>query len=410
MKQILQERLMKYVRIDTQADMASETCPSSIGQLELANLLVEELKSIGMSNVTLDDNGYVMATLPRNTEKEVPTLGFLAHLDTAEDFTGKNVKPQFVKNYDGGDIVLNTSPHQIMSRSDFPNLADYIGHDLITTDGTTLLGADNKAGIAEIMTAMAFLINNPDIKHGDVRIAFTPDEEIGRGPHKFDVKKFGATYAYTVDGGAEGELQFESFNAASAFITFNGNNVHPGTAKDVMAHSGKIAMEFHQLLPAEQAPEFTSGYEGFFHLIEMKSEVEKTDVFYIIRDFDKELFAQKKALVCKIVDELKKKYGEAAIELKMEDSYYNMAEKIKPVKEVIDVAEQAMQKLAITPVSRPIRGGTDGSQLSFMGLPTPNIFTGGENFHGKFEFASLDVMEKATMTIVEIIKLFEERA
>lgn len=410
MKQVLQARLTKYVRVDTQANLESDNCPSTKGQLELANKLVEELKSMGMSDITIDENGYVMATLPSNTEKEVPTIGFLAHLDTAEDFTGKNVKPQLVKNYDGGDIVLNTEPHVIMSSSDFPNLANYIGHDLMTTDGTTLLGADNKAGIAEIMTAMEFLINNPEIKHGNIRTAFTPDEEIGRGPHKFDVKKFDATYAYTVDGSSEGELQFESFNAASAFITFNGNNVHPGTAKDVMVHSGKIAMEFHRLLPAEQAPELTSGYEGFFHLISMKSEVEKTDVFYIIRDFDKEVFAQKKALICKIVDELQEKYGEAAIELKMEDSYYNMAEKIKPVKEVIEVAEQAMKNLDITPISSPIRGGTDGSQLSYMGLPTPNIFTGGENFHGKFEFASLDVMEKATMTIVEIAKLFEERA
>lgn len=410
MKQVLLDRLTTYVKVDTQADMTNQNCPSSPGQLTLAKMLVEELKSIGMSDVTVDENGYVMATLPSNTEKEVPTIGFLAHVDTATDFTGENVKPQVVDNYDGGDIVLNEALNVVLSPKEFPNLANYVGHRLLTTDGTTLLGADNKAGIAEIMTAMEFLINNPKIKHGDIRIAFTPDEEIGRGPHKFDVKKFDATYAYTVDGSSEGELQFESFNAASAFITFNGNNVHPGTAKGVMVHSGKIAMEFHSKLPCHQAPELTSGYEGFFHLINMKSEVEKTDVFYIIRDFDKELFTEKKVLVHKIVDELQEKYGEAAIELKMEDSYYNMAEKIKPAREVIEVAEQAMKNLGITPVSSPIRGGTDGSQLSYMGLPTPNIFTGGENFHGKFEFASLDVMEKATMTIVEIVKLFEEKA
>jgi tripeptide aminopeptidase len=410
MKQVLLDRLTTYVKVDTQADMTNQNCPSSPGQLTLANMLVEELKSIGMSDVTMDENGYIMATLPSNTEKEVPTIGFLAHVDTAPDFTGENVKPQVVDDYDGGDIVLNEALDVVLSPKEFPNLANYVGHRLVTTDGTTLLGADNKAGVAEIMTAMEFLINNPGIKHGNIRIAFTPDEEIGRGPHKFDVKKFDATYAYTVDGGPLGELQFESFNAASAFITFNGNNVHPGTAKDVMVHSGKIAMEFHSKLPIEQAPELTSGYEGFFHLISMKSEVEKTDVFYIIRDFDKELFAEKKALVHKIVDELQEKYGEAAIKLKMEDSYYNMAEKIKPVREVIEIAEQAMKNLDITPVSNPIRGGTDGSQLSYMGLPTPNIFTGGENVHGKFEFASLDVMEKATMTVVEIVKLFEEQA
>ena len=409
MKQALQERLIKYVKIDTQADMNNPNCPSSPGQTVLAHMLAGELKEIGMSDVTIDEFGYVMATLPSNTDKTVPTIGFLAHLDTATDMIGKDVNPQIWNDYDGGDIVLNEALNVLLSPKDFPNLKNYVGHDLITTDGTTLLGADNKAGIAEIMTAMEYLIHTPDIKHGKIRVAFTPDEEIGRGPHKFDVEKFDATYAYTMDGGPEGELQFESFNAASAFLTFNGNNVHPGTAKDVMVHSGKIAMEFHQMLPAEQAPELTAGYEGFYHFIEMKSQVEKTEMFYIIRDFDKELFRQKKELVEKIVAELQEKYGEHVIELKLEDSYYNMAEKIKPVREVIEVAEVAMKNLDIVPVSTPIRGGTDGSQLSYMGLPTPNIFVGGENFHGKFEFASVDVMEKATKTIVEIVKLFEER-
>ena len=406
MKQALQERLIRYAKVDTQANMVDTNCPSSPGQLVLARMLVDELKEIGMHDVTIDEFGYVMATLPSNTEEDVPTIGFLAHLDTATDMTGKDVNPQVWNNYDGSDLTLNESLNVVLSAKDFPNLTNYIGHDLITTDGTTLLGADNKAGIAEIITAMEFLINSPHIKHGKIRIAFTPDEEIGRGPHKFDVKKFGATYAYTVDGGPEGELQFESFNAASAFIRFNGNNVHPGTAKDVMVHSGKIAMEFHNMLPVEQAPELTSGYDGFFHLIEMTSVVEKTDVFYIIRDFDRDLFEQKKALVEKNVTKLQNKYGKHAIELKLEDSYFNMAEKIKPVKEVIELAELAMEKLDIVPISSPIRGGTDGSQLSYMGLPTPNIFVGGENFHGKFEFASVDVMQKAALTIIEIIKLF----
>ena len=409
MKQALQERLIKYAKIDTQADMSNQNCPSSPGQTVLAHMLAGELKGIGVADVTIDEFGYVMATLPSNTDKTVPTIGFLAHLDTATDMTGKDVKPQIWNHYDGDDIVLNKELNVVLSPKDFPNLKNYIGHDLITTDGTTLLGADNKAGIAEIITAMEYLINNPDIKHGKIRIAFTPDEEIGRGPHKFNVKKFDATYAYTVDGGPEGELQFESFNAASAFITFNGNNVHPGTAKNVMVHSGKIAMEFHQMLPAELAPELTDGYDGFFHLVELTSVVEKTDAYYIIRDFDKALFEEKKALIKKIVAKLKEKYGENAIELKLEDSYYNMAEKIQPVWEVIEVAENAMKNLNIVPISNPIRGGTDGSQLSYMGLPTPNIFVGGENFHGKFEFASVDVMEKATKTIVEIVKLFAER-
>jgi len=410
MKEVLKERLINYVKIDTQANMSNEECPSSLGQMVLANQLVEELRDIGMEEVTVDENGYVMATLPANTDKEVPVIGFLAHMDTAPDFTGKGVNPQVWENYGGGDLVLNEELNVVLSQTEFPSLENYLGHDLITTDGTTLLGADNKAGIAEIMTAVEHLINRPEIERGKVRVAFTPDEEIGRGPHRFDVKKFGATYAYTVDGGSEGELQFESFNAANAFLTFHGNNVHPGAAKDIMVHSGKIAMEFHSMLPAEQAPELTCGYEGFYHLIEMKSEVEKTDAFYIIRDFDKAEFDQKKELVTTNVSKIQEKYGKEAIELKMEDSYYNMLEKIKPVREVVEVAETAMKNLGIKPVSNPIRGGTDGSQLSYMGLPTPNIFTGGENFHGKFEFASLDVMEKATKTVIEIVKLFAEQA
>jgi len=410
MKQTLQKRLIDYVKVDTKADMNNENCPSSPGQLILAKKLVEELKEIGMEDASVDEYGYVMATLPANTNKEVPTIGFLAHIDTAPDFTGKDVNPQVWNNYDGQDLILNEELNVVLSPKDFPNLKNYIGHDLMTTDGTTLLGADNKAGIAEIMTAMEHLISHPEIKHGKIRVAFTPDEEIGRGPHRFDVKKFNATYAYTVDGGPVGELQFESFNAADAKLVFHGNNVHPGTAKDVMVHSGKMAMAFHGMLPPEQAPELTEGYEGFYHLIDLTSSVEKTEAFYIVRDFDKEEFEKKKAFVTSCVAKLQEKYGKEAIELKLEDSYYNMVDKIKPVKEVIEVAETAMKNLGITPVSNPIRGGTDGSQLSYMGLPTPNIFTGGENFHGKFEFASLDVMEQATKTVIEIVRLFEERA
>ena len=411
MKSKLQERLIRYAKIDTQADMHNAACPSSAGQLVLARMLVDELNDIGMSEVTIDEHGYVMATLPSNMEKvDVPTIGFLAHVDTALDMSGKDVKPKVFENYHGGDLVLNEDLNVVLSPVDFPNLKHYIGHDLITTDGTTLLGADNKAGIAEIMTAMAYLINNPEIKHGTIRVAFTPDEEIGRGPHRFDVAKFGATFAYTIDGGPLGELQYESFNAASAILTFNGNSVHPGTAKDLMVNSAKIAMEFHAMLPALQVPELTDGYEGFFHLTQMNATVEKTESYYIVRDFDAQLFMDKKMLIERLVDELNEKYGDDTVELKLEDSYYNMAEKIKEAPVVIEVAEAAMRNLGIEPVNNPVRGGTDGSQLSYMGLPTPNIFTGGENFHGKFEFASVDVMEKAALTIVEIVKEVARRA
>lgn len=410
MKQEILERFTTYVKVDTQSNGASKTCPSTPGQLTLANMLVEELKSIGMKDVTIDENGYVMATLPGNTEKDVPTIGFLAHVDTATDFTGTNVHPQVVENYDGKDIVLNEGLQVVLSSKVFPELANYIGHTLITTDGTTLLGADNKAGIAEIMTAMVYLMEHPEIKHGDIRVAFTPDEEIGRGPHKFDVDAFGATYAYTVDGGPLGELQYESFNAAAATITFKGNNVHPGTAKGKMVHAGKMAMEFHSALPLEEAPEYTEGYEGFYHLLTMNADVEKATLFYIIRDFDKEAFANRKEYVTKVVATLQEKYGQGNVILELNDQYYNMGEKIKPVQEIVEIAEQAMKNLEIEPKISPIRGGTDGSQLSYMGLPTPNIFTGGENFHGKFEYISLENMEKATNVIVEIAKLFEARA
>ncbi|NLS41664.1 peptidase T [Bacillus subtilis] len=410
MKEEIIERFTTYVKVDTQSDESVDTCPSTPGQLTLGNMLVDELKSIGMQDAAIDENGYVMATLPSNTEKDVPTIGFLAHVDTATDFTGKNVNPQIIESYDGNDIVLNEQLQVTLSPDQFPELSGYKGHTLITTDGTTLLGADNKAGIAEIMTAMDYLIKHPEIKHGTIRVAFTPDEEIGRGPHKFDVKRFNASFAYTVDGGPLGELEYESFNAAAAKITIKGNNVHPGTAKGKMINSAKIAMKLNSLLPADEAPEYTEGYEGFYHLLSIQGDVEETKLHYIIRDFDKENFQSRKETMKRAVEELKNEYGQDRILLDMNDQYYNMREKIEPVIEIVNIAKQAMENLGIEPKISPIRGGTDGSQLSYMGLPTPNIFTGGENFHGKFEYISADNMVKAVNVIVEIAKLFEEQA
>jgi tripeptide aminopeptidase len=410
LREELIQRFTSYVKVDTQSNEDSQTCPSTEGQWTLLHMLEEELKEIGMQEVTLDENGYLMATLPATTDKEVPTIGFLAHVDTATDFTGKDVKPQLVENYDGGDITLNESLKVIMTTKDFPSLADYKGHTLITTDGTTLLGADNKAGVTEIMTAMAYLIKHPEIKHGKVRVAFTPDEEIGRGPHKFDVAAFNAKFAYTVDGGPLGELEYESFNAAAAKITIKGNNIHPGSAKNKMVNSMKIAMELQSLLPAQEAPEHTEGYEGFYHLISFNGEVEQTKLYYIIRDHDRELFNNKKANMEKIVAGLNAKYGEGTLQLELNDQYYNMKEKIEPVFEIVEIAREAMESLDIKPLIKPIRGGTDGSQLSFMGLPTPNIFTAGENFHGKYEFISVNNMIAATETIIKITMLFEQKA
>ncbi len=408
MQENLKTRFIRYAKIDTQSNEQSNTTPTTKGQLELAQLLVKELQRIGMKDVSIDENGYVMATLPSNSTKTIPTIGFLAHVDTATDFTGKNVNPQVWPDYNGKNITLNKTLGIVMSTEEYPELHNYKGHTLITTDGTTLLGADNKAGIAEIMTAMEYLIQNPDIKHGDIRVAFTPDEEIGRGPHKFDVEKFNADFAYTVDGGPLGELQYESFNAAAAKLTINGNNVHPGTAKGKMVHSTKIANEFMNLLPEKEAPEYTEGYEGFYHLISIEGSVEQTELYYIIRDFDKENFERRKSFIRESVSKLNAKYGANCIELEMTDQYYNMRDKIEPVKEIVEIAKTAMTSLGINPIIEPIRGGTDGSQLSYMGLPTPNIFTGGENFHGKYEFISVDNMEKAVQVIIEICKLFEQ--
>lgn len=409
MKDEIIERFTSYVKVDTQSSEDNESCPSTPGQLTLAHMLVDELKFIGMAEVTIDENGYVMATLPSNTDKKVPTIGFLAHVDTATDFTGAGVNPQIRDNYDGGNIILNEQLNVVLSPREYPQLSNYTQHTLITTDGTTLLGADDKAGIAEIMTAMAYLIQHPEVKHGTIRVAFTPDEEIGRGPHRFDVAAFNATYAYTVDGGPLGELEYESFNAAAAKVTFKGNNIHPGTAKGKMINSAKIAMEFNRRLPASEAPEFTEGYEGFYHLLSVNGDVESTTLSYIIRDFDRAKFEERKATVQMLVEEFRQTYGVEGVHLDMNDQYYNMREKIEPVKEVIDIAYQAMVNLGIEPDVKPIRGGTDGSQLSYMGLPTPNIFTGAENYHGKFEFVSVDNMIQAVKVIVEIAQLFEQK-
>jgi len=361
-----------------------------------------------MEDVTLNDDGYLFATLKGNTSETIPTVGFLAHVDTATDFTGANVKPHVIYDYQGTDIVLNKDKHIVMETKHYPQLHNYLGHTLITTDGTTLLGADNKAGIAEIMTALDYLINHPDIPHGDIRIGFTPDEEIGRGPHKFDVKAFHADFAYTVDGGPIGELQYESFNAAYAKVRFFGNNVHPGTAKNKMVHATKMAMAFHDRLPKDEAPEFTEGYEGFYHLLSMSGDVEQAELYYIVRDHDTDQFNSRKDRFNKMVLEFKQKYGDAAIEIEMGDQYYNMKNKIVEKMAIVDMASDAMTSLNIEPIIEPIRGGTDGAQLSYMGLPTPNIFTGGENFHGKFEFASLDDMTKSVQTICKIVELITD--
>lgn len=408
MKEQVIERLIRYAKIDTQSDFTSETTPSTQKQFDLLHVLKDELTEIGLTDITLDKNGYLFASLEANTEKEVPTIGFLAHVDTATDYTGTNVKPQRVDNYDGGDIQLNEN--LVMSPTDFPELKNYVGQTLITTDGTTLLGADDKAGIAEIMTAMEYLIKNPTIKHGKIRVAFTPDEEIGRGPHKFDVAAFGADYAYTMDGGPLGELQFESFNAAGVKVITKGTSVHPGSAKNKMVNAITMAIAFQNEMPADAVPEKTEGYEGFIHLMSFKGALEHTELSYIVRDHDRQKFEEKKQLMRDAAAKIQAQFGEHALSITIEDQYYNMGEKIEPVKEIVDIARTAMEKLDITPNTLPIRGGTDGSQLSYMGLPTPNIFAGGENMHGKFEYVSAETMEKATQVIIEIVQLFEQQA
>ncbi|MGE6413379.1 peptidase T [Planococcus kocurii] len=402
MLETLIERLVRYAKIDTQSDFTSTTTPSTTGQWDLLRELEQEMKIIGLTDVDMDKSGYLFGTLPANTDREVPVIGFLAHVDTATDFTGKNVNPKRIDNYNGQDISLNNSI--TITVSDFPSLKDYVGHTLITTDGTTLLGADNKAGIAEIMTAMEYLNAHPEIEHGKIRVAFTPDEEIGRGPHKFDVERFGAQYAYTMDGGPLGELQYESFNAASGKLTIQGKSVHPGSAKDKMVNAQTVAIQFQQEMPKHEVPELTEGYEGFIHLNNFVGDIETAELSYIIRDFDKNKFEDKKRHMEEVAEKLQQQYGKQAILLEIEDQYYNMREKIEPVMEIVDRAEHAMTALEIKPNIVPVRGGTDGSQLSYMGLPTPNIFTGGENYHGKYEFISVENMEKATQVIIEIVK------
>ncbi len=403
----LVNRFINYVKMETTSDESSIAVPSTPNQLEFANKLAKELKEIGLSDVSVDDKGYVMATLPTNIEKEVPVIGFIAHMDTSPDMSGLNVKPKIVKDYDGGDIVLNEEENIILSPKDFPELKDHVGMDLITTDGTTLLGADNKAGVAEIVTAMEYLVKHPSIKHGEIRVGFTPDEEIGRGADHFDVEKFNAEFAYTVDGGPVGELQYENFNAASAHITVQGRNVHPGSAKNKMINSITIASELNSMLPLHQVPEATEMYEGFFHIVHFEGSVEKTKTAYIIRDHSKEKFEEKKKLITEAVAFLNKKYGDI-ISLDLKDSYYNMKEKIEPVFHIIEIAKRAMEDIGLTPIIEPIRGGTDGARLSYMGLPCPNIFTGGLNYHGKYEYISIQGMEKAFYTILRIIELMAE--
>lgn len=408
MKETLIERLTRYAKIDTQSNASSTTCPSTEGQWDLLHVLEKELAEIGLEEITLDENGYLFASLPSNTDKEIPTIGFLAHVDTATDYTGKNVNPQRIDNYDGSDIQLNENT--VMTVKDFPELSNYVGHTLLTTDGTTLLGADDKAGIAIIMTAMEYFIQNPEVKHGKIRVAFTPDEEIGRGPHKFDVEKFAAKFAYTMDGGPLGELQFESFNAAGAKVITNGTSVHPGSAKGKMVNSITIATKFQSHMPVDEVPEKTEGYEGFIHLMNFNGDVEKTELSYIIRDHDRVKFEAKKQLFLDTAEKIKAEYGTGAISVELNDQYYNMGEKISPVMEIVDVAKEVMISLNIDPLIIPVRGGTDGSQLSYMGMPTPNVFTGGENYHGKYEYISVDVMEKSTEVLKGIIQSFEKQA
>ncbi len=403
------DRFVSYVTVDTESDASSLTTPSTFKQWDLANKLVEELKMIGMDDVTIDENAYIMATLPSNVAHKVPTIGFVSHFDTTPDFTGKDVKPQIIPNYDGGDIVLNKEQNIILSPNYFKDLLQYKGQTLITTNGLTLLGADDKAGITEIVTAMEFLIQNPDIKHGKIRIGFTPDEEIGRGAHKFDVEKFGCDWAYTMDGSQIGELEYENFNAAGAKITFKGKSVHPGYAKGKMINSMLIANDFLSELPKGETPQETSGYEGFYHVHHLTGSIEETVLELIIRDFEKDSFEKRKEFILNLAqkfnDKFAKQFGEDIVICEVKDQYFNMKEKVEPVFHIIKIAEKAMLELGIQPLIKPIRGGTDGCQLSYKGLPCPNIFAGGHNFHGKYEYVPVESMQKAVEVIVKIAEL-----
>lgn len=403
-KEKLIDRFIGYVTTDTESNPNSDSTPSSEKQWVLAKALHQELQDIGMSEVTIDDKSYVMATLPSNSDKQIPTIGFVSHFDTSPDFTGANVNPKVHENYDGGDILLNAEQNIVLSPDYFEDLLLYKGQTLITTDGTTLLGADDKAGIAEIVSAMEYLINHPEIEHGKIRVCFTPDEEIGRGAHHFDVDKFGAQWAYTMDGSQVGELEYENFNAAGAVVKIKGKIVHPGYAKGKMINSLYLAKEFINGLPAHETPEHTEGREGFFHLYDMHGSVDETTLQYIIRDHDKEKFEARKQQMLQLGNRLNKAFGKDAISIELKDQYFNMREKIEPVMHIVDLAEQAMKEAGITPIIKPIRGGTDGSQLSFMGLPCPNIFAGGHNFHGRFEYVPVESMQKAIECIVNIAK------
>lgn len=398
-------RFVSYVTVDTESDPESTTTPSTAKQWDLANALVAELKAIGMQEVSIDDKAYIMATLPSNVDFEVPTIGFISHFDTTPDFTGANVKPQIIENYDGKDIVLNEAENIVLSPDYFEDLLLYKGQTLITTDGTTLLGADDKAGITEIISAMEYLIQHPEIKHGKIRVGFTPDEEIGRGAHHFDVEKFGADWAYTMDGSQIGELEYENFNAAGAVVKVKGKIVHPGYAKGKMVNSMYIATEFINSLPRMETPEHTEDYQGFFHLYAIKGAVEETTLQYIIRDHDKVHFEARKEMMQKLTNELNSQYEREVITIEIKDQYYNMKEMVEPVMHIVDIAEKAMKQLNIKPLIKPIRGGTDGSQLSYMGLPCPNIFAGGHNFHGRYEYVPVESMIKATEVICKIAEL-----
>lgn len=403
------DRFLKYVSFETTSDEESGVTPSTPGQMVLAKYLKEELENLGLQEVFLDENGYLYATLPANTSKQVPVVGYIAHMDTAPDMSGKNVTPRIVQNYDGGDIVLNAAESIVLSPSQFPELKNHVGEDLIVTDGNTLLGADDKAGIAEIISGVEYLMQHPEIEHGKIRIAFNPDEEIGLGAHKFDVERFGCDFAYTFDGGEVGELEFENFNAAAAKLTFTGRNVHPGTAKNKMINSIRVANHFISMLPSHETPEHTEGYEGFYHIIGFSGNVEQTVVNYIIRDHSRERFESRKREFQHLTNKINAEYGEGTLKLELRDQYYNMREKIEPVMYVIDIAKEAMLAAGVEPVVKAIRGGTDGAQLSFKGLPCPNIFAGGMNMHGRFEYVPIPSMEKAMKVVVKIAELTAKR-
>lgn len=403
------DRFLKYVTFDTQSDENTGVTPSTAKQMVFAKYLQQELQELGLEDITLDENGYLFATLPANVDRPIPVIGFIAHMDTSPDMSGENVKPRIVEKYDGTDIVLCSKDNIVLSPSQFPELLDHKGEDLIVTDGHTLLGADDKAGIAEIVSAVAYLKEHPEIKHGKIRIGFNPDEEIGLGAHKFDVEKFGAKWAYTMDGGEVGELEFENFNAAAAKVTIKGRNVHPGYAKNKMINSMLVANEFMSMLPADETPATTEGYEGFYHLVGMKGEVEQSELSYIIRDHDREKFENRKALVAECAKRINEKYGNEIVAVELKDQYYNMRQEVEPLMHIIDIAFGAMKEAGVEPKVKAIRGGTDGAQLSFKGLPCPNIFAGGLNFHGRYEFVPVQSIEKAVKVIVKIAELTANR-